>query len=187
VEVLVLRRLIDDLRARGPLERGNVEVGALLSAAGDDWGSGRPLIARANTYTRTCAYRDDCFEIVLLNWDRGAASPIHDHGDQHCWMMVLQGGLWVEDYVRLDAADVPGFARVERRDTRALGKGEMDLRSGRFDLHRVTAANRATTVTLHLYGAPLRSFLVYDESKQRCETAYGTYDEVMSAYTGSVR
>ncbi len=181
----MLRRLIDDLRVRSPLERGNSEVGALLTAAGNGWEGGRPLLSRAATYTRTCAYRDDSFEIVLLNWARGAASPIHDHGDQHCWMIVLQGGLWVEDYVRLDAADVEGYAHVERRGVRALGPGEMDLRSGRFDLHRVAATDRAATVTLHLYSAPLRKFLVYDESARRCETAQGTYDEVLSVYTGS--
>jgi cysteine dioxygenase len=159
-------------------------VGALLSAAGECWETGRPLISRAETYTRTCAYRDDSFEVVLLNWDRAALSPIHDHGDQHCWMMVLKGSLWVEDYVRLDAGDVPGYAEVQRRGVRALSLGDIDLRSGRFDLHRV-AATGEPTVSLHLYCAPLREFLVYDESARRCETALGSYDDVLPVYSGS--
>jgi cysteine dioxygenase len=156
----------------------------MLSAAGNGWEPGRPLISRAASYTRTCAYRDDAFELVLLNWDRMAASPIHDHGDQHCWMLVLKGSLWVEDYVRLDAADVPGYAHVEPRGVRAISAGEIDLRSGRFDLHRV-ASTGVPAVSLHLYSAPLRKYLVYDEAARRCETAQGTYDEVLPVFTGS--
>jgi cysteine dioxygenase len=183
--VFVLRRLIDDLRVRGPLERGTAEVGALLNAAGDSWAPERPLMVRAGAYTRTCAYRDTAFEVVLLNWTRGAASPIHDHGDQHCWMMVLEGRLEVEDFVRLDPGEVPGHAHVEPRGTRLLEPGGMDLRSGRFDLHRVAATSTMPAVSLHVYSAPLRNYLVYDQLAGRCEIAHGTYDEVLSIYTAA--
>jgi predicted metal-dependent enzyme (double-stranded beta helix superfamily) len=102
-------------------------------------------------------------------------------------MVVLDGRLEVEDYVRLDAADVAGYAHVEARGSHILEPGEMDLRSGRFDLHRVGATRDARAVSLHVYSAPLRSFLIYDELARRCEVARGTYDAVVNPYSEPVR
>ncbi len=182
----VLQRLIEDLRARSPLERSSSEVGALLATCADDWGLPQRLIARPGAYTRTRVYRDARFEVLLLNWAAGVASAIHDHGDQHCWMLVLDGQLEVDDYVRLDPGDVPGYAHTEQRGSRTLDAGGMDLRSGRFDLHRVTATGGGPAVSLHVYSGPLRKFLIYDESARRCETALGTYDEILSVYAEPV-
>jgi cysteine dioxygenase len=183
----VLRRLIDDLRVRGPRDRNPREVEDLLARCGSDWEVGRRLVSRPGSYTRTCAYRDARFEIVLLRWAPGAASEIHDHGDQHCWMMVLDGRLTVDDYVRVDAGDRAGYAHVEARDSRLLGIGSMDARAGRFDLHSVSATHDAPAVSLHLYAAPLRQYMVYDEKARRCRAVRGTYDEVLSIYTEPVR
>jgi len=183
----VFQRLIGDLRARGPLQRNSSEVGVLLTAAAAEWPSGRRLPSRADGYTRSCAYRDSVFEILLLNWAPGGASPIHDHGDQHCWLYVIDGVLEVDDYVRLDPGDIPGYAHVEQRGSRTLEPGGMDLRSGRFDLHRVAARSGVAAVSLHLYSAPLRQYLVYDEAARRCETAFGTYDEFLAPASEPIR
>jgi predicted metal-dependent enzyme (double-stranded beta helix superfamily) len=152
----------------------------LFAAGAHAWSGERRLTSRIGAYTRTCAYRDATFEVLLLNWAAGSASAIHDHGDQHCWMLVLEGGLEVEDYARLDDATVPGYARIEATGLRSLGPGEMDLRSGRFDLHRVVANGRSSAVSLHVYARPLTQFLVYDERAARCESRYCTYDAVLA-------
>jgi hypothetical protein len=183
----VFSRLIETLRARGPLDRTSSEVAELLYAGACEWPSSRPLVARAGGYTRTCAYRNSGFEIVLLNWAPGASSAIHDHGDQHCWMLVLEGRLDVDDYLRLDPADVPGYAQVELCGSRGLEPGGMDLRSGRFDLHRVAARGSRSAISLHLYAEPLREFFIYDERARRCEVARSTFDDVLSRYAERVR
>jgi predicted metal-dependent enzyme (double-stranded beta helix superfamily) len=183
----LFRRLIDDLRIRGPIERSSAEVGGLLLRSLEEWSGAAPLVSSAGRYTRTCAYRGAQFEVLLLNWAPGAVSAIHDHGDQHCWMVVLDGRLEVDDYVRLDPGDVQGYAHVEARGSRLLESGGMDLRSGRFDLHKVTNVGRIGAVTLHLYSGPLRSFLVYDEAARRCESARGTYDAVLTPYSEPAR
>jgi cysteine dioxygenase len=183
----VLPRLIESLRARGPLERGSSEIAALLSESGAAWPFVPRLVTRPGSYTRTCAYQDRRFEILLLNWTPGATSPIHDHGGQHCWMSVLDGRLEVEDYARLDAGDVPGYAQVEQSGARLLEAGEIDFRSGPFDLHRVAAAGNRPAVSLHVYAAPLRQYLIYHEFARRCETVFGAYDDVLPAYPDAVR
>lgn len=178
----MFRPLIEELRLRGPLERHDREVEALLVQSAGSWPRQGRLVSRPGDFTRTCAYRDEQFEVALLNWAAGAVSPIHDHGDQHCWMLVLDGTLDVDDYVRADAADVPGHARVRAAGSRKLRKGGMDLRSGRFDLHRVGASD-GPAISLHIYAGPLREYLVYDEFAQRCHSARGIYDAVLSVYT----
>jgi len=93
-------------------------------------------------------------------------------------MYVLEGCLEVDDYVRLDPGDVPGYAHVEQMGSRRLEVGELDSRSGRYDLHRVGAGG-SPALSLHVYAAPLRQFAVYDEPSRRCETSYGRYDAVL--------
>ena len=175
----LLGRLIGSLGERAPLERSTSEMAALLTAACVSWSAGRPLLSRPRGYTRSCAYKDARFEVLLLNCDAGAASEIHDHGGQHCWMLVLDGQLQIDDYVRLDNGKIPGVARVEACGSQTLAAGGLDLRSGRFDLHRVSAANGVPAVSLHVYAAPLRRFMVYNELEQRCRSATGRYDDVL--------
>lgn len=175
----MLARLIEDLRAVPPQSRGECEMGVLLAeVAAALWKIEQPLTYRPNSYTRTCAYHDDGFEVLLLNWAQNAASAIHDHGGQRCWLAVLNGRLHIENYERLDNEETPGRALVVPRDCATLGPGDVDVRSGPFDIHRVTAG-RGGAISLHVYACPLRSFLVYDEFGQRCQTAYGGYDEVL--------
>ncbi len=175
----MFRQLVDDLRVRSPLARAHADLERLLGDSARQWPGRETLLSRPGDYTRTRVYRDANFEMLLLNWAPGAASAIHDHGGQHCWMLVLDGTLDVDDYVRLDAGEVPGVAEVKWRDSRRLRSGDMDLRSGRFDLHRVSAPAKGKAVSLHLYAGPLQEFLVYDPPARRCDRAYGTYDAIV--------
>jgi cysteine dioxygenase len=173
-------QLVADFLARGPLDRSPSEVEALLYASSRQWPSSSALACREGGYARICAYQDPRFEVLLLNWAPGAVSPIHDHGDQHCWMYLLEGRLEVDDYVRLDPGDIPGYAHVEQVGSRRLEVGELDSRVGRYDLHRVSSGD-SPALSLHVYAAPLRQFGIYDEPSRRCETSYGRYDAVLHA------
>jgi cysteine dioxygenase len=183
----LLQPLIENLCSRGPLERSTPDMAALLAAARGSWVPSRPFLVCPGGYTRSCAYSNERFEVLLLNWAAGAVSALHDHGGQHCWMQVLEGQLVVDDYIRIDAGERPGFARVETRGSRLMNAGDLDLRSGRFDLHRVSAPSGVPALSLHIYAAPLREFLVYDESTQRCKTVQSTYDEVLQSPVLAVR
>ncbi len=178
----MLRQLVEDLRLRPPLERGEAEMAALLAQASLLWTGERALLSRPGGYTRTCVYRDERFEVLLLNWAPGVSSAIHDHGGQHCWMVVLGGRVEIDDYVRVDDARRPGYAEVERGGSRTLEAGGLEVRQGRFDLHRVSATSARPSVSLHVYSAPLSEFLIYDEAARRCERAVGTYDEIIPIF-----
>lgn len=44
-------------------------------------------------YTRNLIGYDEKFTILLLCWERGQFSPIHNHAGSNCWVKVLQGQL----------------------------------------------------------------------------------------------
>ena len=176
----MLTQFIDSLRRCPPREQGEKAFRALFDSAVEEYYRDRqPLVARAGEYTRTCAYLDGRFEVLLLNWAPGSSSPLHDHGAEHCWMVVLEGRLLAENYERIDGCDVPRRAVVLPRETIAMGIGDLDLRRGALDLHRISAADRDGAISLHVYAKPLREFMIYDEFAQTCRPGTTRYDAVL--------
>jgi predicted metal-dependent enzyme (double-stranded beta helix superfamily) len=146
----LLRDLVADLRRVPPLDRAEHDLARMLAAIPAGAGLAPALPVRPGSYTRTCAYVDERFEVLLLDWSPGAASEIHDHGGQHCWFVVLRGQVRVDDYRRLDAGEVPERALLEARGSRVLQPSDLDVRSGTSDIHRVVAGE-ARALTLHVY------------------------------------
>lgn len=174
--------LIANLKSTPPLDRGEAEMaGVLTDVCARGLLQGIRLDSRPGHYTRTCAYFDDRFELLLLNWARGSASDIHDHGGQRCWLAVVDGVLELENYDRLDDGKRDGRAEIVRRDSKILEVGQLDVRSDPFDIHRVSNAGAQPAISLHVYARPLRTFGVYDEFSQRCRTVHSRYDAILAS------
>jgi|GEM_PF-2430983 len=131
-------------------------------------------------YSRTLLHKSDLFEILVLHWTAGCASAIHDHGGAHCWFAVSQGTMKIENYLRYDAGNVPGFARIGLEGREELDSGAIDYRQDDVHLHRCVAGDGGVT-TLHVYARPIERFHTFDERAQRCFDVTSTYDAIMSA------
>ncbi len=176
----MLTELLFSLRERAPLDRSPAEMGRLLERAVERFpAEPPPMVSMPKGYTRTCAYADERFEVLLLNWSAGSSSTLHDHGGRHCWVAVLDGQVLFENYDRLDAGDVPGEAIVAPSDAAIARRGDLDLRALPNDIHRVSAAGGRSALTLHVYARPLREFNVYDEFSRRCRRGFSRYDAVL--------
>jgi cysteine dioxygenase len=183
----MLTEIIFELRTRPPSARSEIEMARLLSRAADVVQPAYlDLVRKPGDYSRTCAYLDERFEVLLLNWAPGARSALHDHGGQHCWMTVLDGHLFVDNYARLDDRTVGGHAVVAPRESMQLERGDLDVRQAAYDIHRVGTAGPGSAVSLHVYARPLRDFLVYDELEERCAPGRSYYDAVV-AFAGEVQ
>ncbi len=44
-------------------------------------------------YTRNLIYKDERFELMVLCWEKGQVSRVHNHSEQRCWMTVPLGKL----------------------------------------------------------------------------------------------
>jgi cysteine dioxygenase len=176
----VFRSFVDDLRQVDPVRRGPDQMSRLLAAAANSVRTVEPYVKGPASYTRTCLFADDRFEVLMLDWAPGANSAIHDHGGQHCWFVVLQGKLVVQNYDRVDDCATTGRAVLEWRSWESLDSGALDVRSGPYDIHRVATDNERA-VSLHVYAKPLDQFLVYEPTLARCQTTHSTYDRVIHA------
>jgi predicted metal-dependent enzyme (double-stranded beta helix superfamily) len=131
-------------------------------------------------YSRTLLHKNDLFEILVLHWKPGCASAIHDHGGAHCWFAVAQGMMKIENYLRYDGGEMPGFARIGLEGREELESGSIDYRQDDIHLHRCIAGEGNVT-TLHVYARPIERFHGFDERSQTCYDIASTYDAIVTA------
>ncbi len=132
-------------------------------------------------YTRNLVYRDARVEVMLVCWDTGSASPIHDHGGQRCWLRVLSGVMLMEDFPLLSGGHAPGPARLGPPRTRGpVGEGAVDFRGPEDSVHRVSVLE-GPAVTLHVYAAPVEECLIFDTHRHRCVARRLEYHSIFGA------
>ncbi len=150
-----------------------------------DVASLRPYLHfRRRRYTRNLVYRDARMEVMLLCWDTGTASPIHDHGGQRCWLSVQSGVLLTEDFPLLSGGREPGPARLgPPRTLGPVGPGHVDFRDPVDSIHRVRVL-QGPAVTLHVYAGPVEECLIYDTRRHRCVSRRLSYDSIFGCPVG---
>jgi cysteine dioxygenase len=125
-------------------------------------------------YTRTLFYGGPDFEILVLCWQEGQVSPIHDHAASICSMAVVHGTCSSETY-RLASPGAghrpPEGTSVPLEMTRedACQSGNVVTVTG-GDIHRV--GNRPHSgedlVTIHFYLPPILSMRCFHEETGLC-------------------
>ncbi len=127
----------------------------------DDWK--RFALFDPHRYTRNLV--DDGngrFNIMLLCWNEGQASSIHDHAGSHCFMKVLDGNL-TETLYDPPALVHEGEPMAVRRETTFDTDGVIYI-SDKIGMHRV--ANESHTrvgVSMHIYSPPYSECHCYDD------------------------
>lgn len=131
-----------------------------------------------NGYTRNCLARSKEYEIILLCWDQKAATPIHGHGGQDCWVYQVDG----------DVLEIR-FANNERGDLEVcekllLGNGDISYMTDEMGYHLIKNNSKKRAMTLHIYAGPIDACEVFCTKKngfKLTEMAYDEYfDEVIS-------
>ena len=154
---------------------GNHEFTAAMERAALAFSRYRPLLPSIPyAYTRTHLIETPQYEIVAMQWAAGSVSPIHDHGDSRCWVLLLEGTLDVHNFERQD----DGSGEVCMRDTGALTlkTGDLDARYGPAELHRVVNSGSESAFSLQLYAYPIVSYNVFDEHARTSRTVAAVCD-----------
>jgi Cysteine dioxygenase type I len=116
------------------------------------------------------------WEIMLIAWESGHVTPIHDHRGVMGGMAVLSGTLAEERFTTQ-------HERPELLDSRPRPEGDLsDI--GPTVLHRL-APTSARAISLHVYRPPLRSMGIWDESGliSIMPSAFDVGDEVLALAT----
>ncbi|HKY33385.1 MAG TPA: cysteine dioxygenase family protein [Candidatus Polarisedimenticolia bacterium] len=115
-------------------------------------------------YARHLLYQDPSgrFEIVIMAWSPGQATPVHDHSGIWCVEGVVDGVIDVTRYDVTEGAH-PGTARMEALEVIRAGLGECGALIPPVEFHRIANPYPSPALTLHVYGGRMRSCRVFTE------------------------
>src|SRR5262245_17654647 len=193
--VVPVSTLVDGLRA---LESGYITTPAVLDLLADvklDDGSLKRFAAwRDDRYMRHLVYRDDFFEVLLLCWRPGHATPIHTHNGQLGWATVSRGRLAIVDYVwhgcnkpeNQNVVGIDCLAGATKIDleakpaVQAMPGGAVGTVTRQQTIHQITcpADSGEPAASLHIYSRPIDSCVAFDVVHSRCARRTLVYDTV---------
>lgn len=102
-------------------------------------------------YSKKVLHKDDTLEVVLIRWESGASSLIHDHGNSYGIVRVLQGSIGFDLY---DEINKVGEGLVPAIDTFDLPEGI---------LHRMyNPSELEDAISLHFYCPKISEMFLYD-------------------------
>jgi len=128
-------------------------------------------------YTRNLIGYDEKFTILLLCWEKGQFSPIHDHAGSNCWVKVLQGEL-EETLYDLGEDGV----EVKLRKSTVYQPGGVTYISDLIGVHKMGNPSSSTACcSLHVYSPAYHQCHIFAEAGEQpykkevsITTAYGT-------------
>uniref|UniRef100_K3WU71 Cysteine dioxygenase n=1 Tax=Globisporangium ultimum (strain ATCC 200006 / CBS 805.95 / DAOM BR144) TaxID=431595 RepID=K3WU71_GLOUD len=125
----------------------------------------------SRNYTRNLISTDhETYALMLLCWNRGKYSPIHDHPSDGCWVKVIQGHVNEVRYQK------QGSKLVETANTvLTSGVTYMDDSLG---LHKVGNPHaEIDAITMHLYSPPYEKCRVWfdPEDADKSSVAVSNY------------
>lgn len=114
-----------------------------------------------DTYTRNCIIDNGDFQLILLCWEPGQKTPVHDHGGQECWVKVIQGELEEVLYNKDEGSDELFEVRSAVSEV-----GHVTYMKDYMGFHSLENTSDQRSLTLHLYANPIRSCNVFDEDEK---------------------
>ncbi|MEW6730011.1 MAG: C-GCAxxG-C-C family (seleno)protein [Acidobacteriota bacterium] len=104
------------------------------------------------SYARNLFYKNDRFEILVMCWDKGQMSPIHDHDESFSVEKIYTGEIMCTNYRRIE----PDTDEIEEVDAQLIGVGGVIYSKG-GEIHKV--ANQSMqdrAVSIHFYAPPMK-------------------------------
>ncbi len=113
------------------------------------------------------------WEIMMIGWESGQATPIHDHRGVLGGMAILSGSVLEERFT------TPSLV-PELVDSRLRPDGDLS-ETGPTVLHRLTPQS-GRAVSLHVYRPPLRTMGIWDETglKEIRRSQFEVSEEVLA-------
>lgn len=116
-------------------------------------------------YTRTCVHRNDDFELLVICYEPGQRTSVHDYDSQTAWIHPVMGEVVEERFVQDPGKGLSKVAELY------LHPGHDDRIANGSAIHRFTNYGPGRAVTLNLYAKPMSKWRVYDEGTGGYRTA----------------
>ncbi|CAE7284811.1 cdo1 [Symbiodinium microadriaticum] len=130
-------------------------------------------VYRRGRYTRNIVgYSPNQFIVLLLCWERGQQSPIHDHAGAHCFIKMLSGQLqerkfaWAPNGSSGPQAGPPGL--LDASDT----EKSVSFMHDSLGLHQIENPSESdVAVSLHVYSPPFQECRIFPPTGAPPKTA----------------
>jgi predicted metal-dependent enzyme (double-stranded beta helix superfamily) len=130
-------------------------------------------------YARRLLHKDPAgrYTVVVMVWDRGQGTPLHDHAGIWCVECVYRGRIRVTSFDNLDDPSASAV-RFKREMVVLAGVGEAGALIPPFEYHMIENPDATSAVTLHVYGGEMQwshIFVPIEGGAYRRETRQLTY------------
>lgn len=123
-------------------------------------------------YTRNCLECNDDFELILICWEEGQVTPIHDHGGEECWVKIIQGEFKETIYESNESGEPTEIK------TNIGGPGGISYMVDFMGCHSLENVSNGRALTIHLYAKPIASCNIYNNEDGQFEPKVMEYDTV---------
>ena len=155
----LIRRL--DLAMVAPDDEGRCRN--VKSVLTDMLGSGTPfldtrwLAPTPDHYARRLLHRDPQgrYTAVVMVWDKGQGTPLHDHAGMWCVECVYTGKIRVTSYSVHGGNPETGVVQFQKETVIHAGPGEAGALIPPFEYHVLENAIETPAITLHVYGGEM--------------------------------
>ncbi|MBP6574450.1 MAG: cysteine dioxygenase family protein [Flavobacteriales bacterium] len=108
-------------------------------------------------YTRTCINRNDDFELLVICYEPGQRTSIHDYDSQMAWIHPVMGEVVEERFTPVEGDGIKLAREIH------LHPGSIEPITDGSSIHRFTNRGPDRAVTLNLYAKPMSKWRVYEE------------------------
>jgi len=168
-----LTQLITEALGHGQKEQVLVMLRDYVNNNGGDWRE--YCFWDEKRYTRNLVFKNDLYEMIIICWNEGQQSPIHDHSASDCFMAFVQGAA-EETYYYIERwkEDPTECPDLRRGDSHQFSEGEVSYIADDLGLHRIRPVN-GRAVSLHIYSPPITSCSVFLQDLNRVSNPRSTY------------
>ncbi|MEP6947299.1 MAG: cysteine dioxygenase family protein [Acidobacteriota bacterium] len=133
-----------------------------------------------NFYTRNLVYKDDRFEAMVICWEKGMSSRVHDHAGQKCWMTVPVGRLRGQNFAIAEIDESTSFCRLIETNSFELSESLAAKVELEEPIHQVLNLpdfdERA--VSIHIYSKPFDNCVSYCRDSHTFKTVPLFYNSI---------
>ena len=117
-----------------------------------------------NKYARRLLHRDPAgrYTALVMVWDKGQGTPLHDHAGHWCVECVYRGRIRVTSYSVHGGDPDTGIVRFEKEQVIHAGVGEAGALIPPFEYHVLENPDPTPAITIHVYGEELTFCHVFE-------------------------
>jgi predicted metal-dependent enzyme (double-stranded beta helix superfamily) len=115
-------------------------------------------------YARRLLHRDPSgrYTVLVMVWDRGQATPLHDHAGTWCVECVYRGTIRVTSYSAHGGDPERDIVKFEKEAQINAAVGDAGALIPPFEYHTIENPNPTASITLHVYGGEMTYCHVFE-------------------------